>query len=97
MDEKNKIIANFKKQISEIKKHNKFYYTNDNPIISDAKYDELKRNLLEQEKKFPFLKKIDSVSKLVGAKPSNKFKKIKHLKPMLSLSNTFDKNGIKIF
>ena len=42
MDEKNKIIANFKKQISEIKKHNKFYYTNDNPIISDAKYDELK-------------------------------------------------------
>ena len=97
MDEKNKIIANFKKQISEIKKHNKFYYTNDNPIISDAKYDELKRNLLEQEKKFPFLKKIDSVSKLVGAKPSNKFKKIKHLKPMLSLSNTFDKNGIKDF
>ena len=58
MDEKNKIIANFKKQISEIKKHNKFYYTNDNPIISDAKYDELKRNLLEQEKNFLFLKKL---------------------------------------
>ena len=42
-------------------------------------------------------KKIESISKIVGAKPSNKFKKIKHLKPMLSLSNAFDKNDIDDF
>ena len=44
------------------------------------------------ELQFPFLKEISNLNKgIVGAPPSNKFRKIKHLKPMLSLSNTFDK------
>ena len=53
-------------------------------------YDQLKKDLLELEKKNPYLKNIDSVEKIVGAPPSNKFKKIKHLLPMLSLSNAFN-------
>ena len=50
------------------------------------------------ELQFPFLKEISNLNKgIVGAPPSNKFRKIKHLKPMLSLSNTFDKNDMEDF
>ena len=49
------------------------------------------------EKKYPYLNKIEKLSSIVGAKPSNKFKKINHLIPMLSLSNAFDKNDMEDF
>jgi len=90
MNEKNKIINEFKKLLLELKKHNKFYYVKDSPLITDSEYDLLKKNILKLEKDNPFLKKIETVSKIIGAKPSNNFKKIKHLIPMLSLSNAFD-------
>ncbi len=96
MEEK-KIIIKFKKKIKELKKHNELYFNQDNPEISDKKYDEIKKELIELERNYPYLKKIDTISKFVGAAPSNKFKKIKHLKPMLSLSNAFDENEIKDF
>jgi DNA ligase (NAD+) len=92
-----KIEEDFKKKISDLKKHNKFYFKNDNPEISDFKYDELKKEILILEKKYPFLKKINSVNSIVGAEPSNKFKKIKHLRPMLSLSNAFEKKDMNDF
>lgn len=97
MNEKNKIISKYKKKIKQIKLLNDSYYNKDTPKVTDAEYDDLKKEVLELENKFNFLKKIDSISKIVGAKPSNKFKKIKHLKPMLSLSNAFDKNDIDDF
>ncbi len=71
----------------EIVKHNKKYHQEDNPSISDAEYDDLVREALEIEKKFPNLKKIDSPTDLVGAEPIEGFKKIKHQIPMLSIQN----------
>ena len=97
MNEKNEIINKFKKLLSELKKHNKFYYVKDSPLISDSEYDLLKKNILKLEKDNPFLKKIGTVSKIIGAKPSNNFKKIKHLIPMLSLSNAFDEKDMGDF
>ena len=87
----------YKKKLKSIKKHNQLYFTNDSPEISDFEYDKIKLELLDLEKKYPFLKKIESISEIVGAKPSNKFKKIKHLHPMLSLSNAFNKSDMKDF
>ena len=91
------IIKNYLDKVRLIEKHNKSYYDKDAPTISDQKYDELKKELLELEKKYSFLKKYSSISKKVGFKPSSKFNKIKHSKPMLSLANAFDNNDIKDF
>ena len=87
----------YKKKLNTIKKHNDLYFTNDSPEISDAEYDKIKLELIELEKKHPFLKKINSISHLIGAKPSNKFKKIKHIHPMLSLANAFNKSDMNDF
>ena len=97
MSKKSEIIKKFKGLISDLKKHNKFYYLEDSPKISDSEYDLLKRNILELEEVNPFLKKIEAVSNIIGANPSNKFKKIKHLIPMLSLSNAFVEKDIEDF
>ena len=83
------IVKNFKK-IKILKKHNDLYFNYDKPRISDSEYDKLKNEILELEKKHPYLKDLESASSIVGASPTNKFEKIKHLKPMLSLSNAFD-------
>ncbi len=91
MKKEAQIIKTFKKKIALLRKHNNYYYNEDSPKISDTSYDDLKKNLLKLENDYPFLKKIDSVRKIVGAEPTNKFKKIKHLRPMLSLSNAFNK------
>jgi len=91
------ITRNYLDKITLIKKYNKFYYDKDEPKISDQKYDELKKELLEFEKKYLFLKKYGSINSIVGFKPSSKFNKIKHSKPMLSLANAFDDNDINDF
>ncbi len=95
--EKNNIIQDYKKKTQLLKKHNKLYYDKDNPIIDDHKYDELKRELIELEKNYTYLKEFSSINNYVGSPPSNKFKKIKHLKSMLSLSNAFNKQDMKEF
>ena len=97
MDLKSKIIDIYKKKITLLKKHNKLYFENDDPKISDAEYDILKREIINLEEKNNFLKKLNLNKVIVGSSPSNKFKKVKHLKPMLSLSNAFDKNDMKDF
>ena len=97
MNDKIKIVNQYKKKIEILKRHNKLYFINDNPEISDAEYDIIKKEALELEKRFPYLKKLDSLDSIVGAPPSNKFKKIKHLRPMLSLSNAFNKNDMGDF
>ena len=78
MKKEAQIIKTFKKKIALLRKHNNYYYNEDSPKISDTSYDDLKKNLLKLENDYPFLKKIDSVRKIVGAEPTNKFKKIKH-------------------
>ena len=73
----------------EIGEHDLRYHQQDAPVISDAEYDALRRRLEEIEKAFPDL--ADSaVSKRVGAAPSEKFAKVRHAVPMLSLGNVFD-------
>ena len=97
MNENKEIIKKFKKLILEIKKHNKYYYIKDKPKITDAKFDQIKISALDLEKKYPYLKKYESVSNIIGAYPSNKFKKIRHLTPMLSLSNAFNNKDMADF
>ena len=97
MVSKSKIIDIYKKKINLLKKHNKLYFENDNPKISDAEYDILKKDIIKLEEKNNFLRNLKLNKSLVGSPPSNKFKKIKHLKPMLSLSNAFDRKGMKDF
>ena len=97
MREKKKIIEEHKKLIEEIKKHNNFYFVKDRPEISDAEYDKIKKMAFNLENRYPFLKKKDSVYTIVGAAPSNQFKKVKHFSQMLSLSNSFDKTDMEDF
>ena len=93
---KEKIILKHKKILKEIKKHSKKYFIDDNPEITDAEFDKLRQKAFDLEKKYLFLKKT-SISNLVGFKPSKKFDKIKHLSPMLSLSNAFNLKDMEDF
>ena len=97
MNEKDKIIIDFKDKVKNLKKYNKHYFENDNPLISDADYDKLKISALALEKKYVFLKRLNILNKIVGSAPSTKFKKVKHLKPMLSLSNAFNESDMLDF
>ena len=91
------VIKNYLNKVKLIEKFNKSYYDKDKPDVSDQKYDELKKETLELEIKYLFLKKYGSINNKIGFRPSSKFNKIKHLKPMLSLSNAFDSSDIKDF
>ncbi|MEA2030936.1 MAG: NAD-dependent DNA ligase LigA, partial [candidate division Zixibacteria bacterium] len=82
---KRKIIAELDKLRREIEYHNRLYYVEDAPSISDAEYDRLFDSLLEIEKQHPDLVSLDSPSQRIGAKPSKKFKSANHRMPMLSL------------
>jgi len=85
------------KKINRLRKNNEAYFKHDNPIISDREYDSLKIEILNLEKKHNYLKNKNSPDQKIGYEPSTKFKKIKHLKPMLSLSNAFEKKDMKDF
>ena len=82
---------------NKLKKYNEAYFKKDKPIVPDSEYDDLKKTVIELENKYSFLKLENSQIKKVGYEPSGKFKKIKHLKPMLSLSNAFNKNNMNDF
>lgn len=73
----------------EIEQHDRHYYQQDAPVIPDAEYDALRQRYEALEKSFPELVTAQSLTKKVGAKPSEKFAKIKHAVPMLSLGNVF--------
>ena len=89
----NSLLKNYKKKIKLLNKYNKFYYQNQNPLVSDKKYDELKSEILELEKKYS-LSNSKSPSVKVGYKPSKKFEKFKHKVKMLSLANAFTKEDL---
>ena len=81
--------AEYHKLADEIAAHDKRYHQEDAPIISDADYDALRRRLEALEAEFPELKGQAAASRQVGAKPLEKFGKVKHRVPMLSLANVF--------
>ena len=85
------------KKINELKKHDKAYFQQDSPIISDKDYDIIKQEIFNLEKKYSYLKNKNSPSQKVGHEPSGKFKKIEHDIPMLSLANAFSKENIENF
>ncbi|MGA3341279.1 MAG: NAD-dependent DNA ligase LigA [Methylocella sp.] len=81
----------------EIAAHDKRYYTEDAPIVSDAEYDALRLRYEALEAAFPELATPDSLTKKVGATPSEKFAKIRHRVPVLSLGNIFSEEEVAEF
>ena len=83
------------KLLKEIRYHDERYHGEDQPEISDAEYDKLRRELESIEKDFPELANKESQS--VGAKPARGFKTVTHSKPMLSLGNAFSEEDVADF
>ena len=89
-----KINQKYLKKIKLLQKYNKHYYNLNNPLIDDFKFDKLKSEIIDLEKKYNFLKHKSSPSNSVGFKPSKIFKKVKHKTPMLSLGNAFTEEDL---
>jgi len=81
----------------EISEHDKRYYQQDRPTISDAEYDELRRRYNAIEARFPDLRTIESLSLKVGVAPAGRFKKVRHAVPMLSLDNAISEQDVVDF
>jgi len=81
----------------EIEKHNYHYYVLDAPLISDAQFDRLMRELELLEKQYPSLITPHSPTRRVGGKPGEGFASVRHLVPMLSLANAFDEGELRDF
>ncbi len=95
-----KITENIREEIEKLVKdltyHSYRYYVLDAPVISDAEYDRLYRRLKELEEKYDYILP-DSPTQRVGAPPLEKFAKVKHAEPMLSLDNAFSAEEVLEF
>ena len=91
------IEIEYLKKIKLVQKYNKYYYIKDKPLISDQVFDLLKKDIINLEVKYKFLKNENSPSRSVGYKPSKNFKKVKHKVSMLSLGNAFNEEDLKNF
>jgi len=89
--------AELKRLAAEIAVHDKRYYQEDAPTVTDAEYDTLRQRNAAIEARFPDLVRADSPSKRVGAAPTGKFKKVRHALPMLSLDNAFAEQDVVDF
>src|SRR5262249_9003248 len=81
----------------KIEYHNYLYYVKDEPEISDAEYDRMMRELIELETLHPELASPDSPTQRVGGEALDRFKKIEHHAPMLSLANAFSEDELRAF
>jgi DNA ligase (NAD+) len=81
----------------EIRKHDRLYYQDAAPIISDRDYDRLYKELVDLETRFPDLLTPDSPTQRVGGKPLQAFAQIQHRAPMLSLDNTYSEEEVVNF
>jgi len=82
---------------AEIAEHDRRYHGEDAPVISDAEYDALRRRYTALEESYPSLADAASENKRIGAAPSEKFAKVRHVVPMLSLGNIFDEAEVGEF
>ncbi len=82
---------------ARIRHHNRKYYVEDNPEISDAEYDALVRELIELEQAHPELVTPDSPTQRVGAEPVSALRKVRYSVPMLSLDNTYSQDELRAF
>ncbi len=94
LDDLVKEIDELRRQLNE---HNYRYYILDEPIISDAQYDQLFKRLKELEDQHPELIAPDSPTQRVGASPATAFQPVNHLVPMLSLNNAFTDEDVYAF
>ena len=85
------------KKIKLIKKYNEAYYDLSKPIVDDATYDNIKKEIKEIEEKYPTEINNEFSSSAVGFKPSKNFNKVKHKIPMLSLNNAFNREDLENF
>jgi DNA ligase (NAD+) len=91
---KNLIKKEYKEKIKLYEHYNKQYFDQNASDISDAKYDKLKKEIIDLEIKYNFLKNKNSPSTKVGFKPSKNFQKVLHRSPMLSLANAFSEEDL---
>src|SRR5579871_5818835 len=82
---------------AEIAEHDRRYHGEDQPTISDAEYDELRRRYSALEAAFPELAGEESENRKVGAAPAERFAKVRHAVPMLSLGNIFADEEVEEF
>jgi DNA ligase (NAD+) len=82
---------------AEIAAHDRRYYQEDAPSVSDAEYDRLRQRYSAIEARFPQLRTATSLTQRVGAAPSARFAKVRHAVPMLSLDNAFAEDDVRDF
>ena len=82
---------------AELSEHDRRYYQDDKPAITDAEYDALRRRYGEIEERFPGLKTLESLTLKVGVAPTGRFAKVRHSRPMLSLDNAFSDEDVTHF
>jgi DNA ligase (NAD+) len=83
--------------IADLDRHNRLYYLEDRPEISDAAYDLLLRELQGLEEKYADLRRSDSPTQRVGAPPASGFSPVRHEVPMLSIENAMDEAEMRAF
>ena len=91
------IQKEYQKKIKLLNYYNQKYYNDNFSEISDYEYDKLKKNIVDLEKKYKYLKSKHSPTINVGYKPSKSFKKVLHKVPMLSLGNAFSMEDLVNF
>lgn len=90
------IKTEIKRLVDEINYHNYRYYVLDSPVISDEEYDRLLKRLKELEERYNYILP-DSPTQRIGAPPLEKFEKVRHKEPMLSLDNAFNEDDLNEF
>src|SRR5690554_1874407 len=81
----------------ELNKHNRLYYVQDAPEVSDAEYDRLMRELQHLEEAYPEFITADSPTQRVGGRPAEIFEPVNHPAPLLSLNNSFSAEDLRDF
>jgi len=96
-EDSDKLAARIAELRRQVEYHNYRYYSLDDPEISDQEYDRMFRELQDLEKAHPAFASPDSPTQRVGAEPLERFEKVEHHAPMLSLANAFDESELKAF